>query len=153
MDSRFEQLIQFYDQTMGWPMEVDRDNQILSVRYKGNNAQWIFVASSDANSETITMFARSPEACPSSHFNTMSEFLERSNFGMTHGAWVMDRQDGEIRYRVGVDVGKLEITDAFLQGLTIYTNMTMDHYLPGIQAIIQNNCSSEQAYAIVFPEV
>jgi len=152
MENQFEGLVDFYQNIMGWPMEIDRPNNILSVRYQGSNSQWVFVASSDAGSETITMFARCPEACPSSCFNSMSEFLEWSNFGMTHGAWVMDRRDGEIRYRVGADVGNLEINDSFFQSLTVYTNMTMDRYLEGITGIIQKNLSAEQAFAIVFLE-
>jgi hypothetical protein len=152
MDNQFDLLVRFYEEIMGWPMDIDRNNQILSIRYQGDTAQWVFVASSDSNSETITVFARVPETCPSHCFNTMSEFLERSNFGMTHGAWVMDRNDGEIRYRVGVDVGKLEINDAFLESMTLYTNLTMGYYLEAILSIIKNGISAQEAFNMVFPE-
>jgi hypothetical protein len=152
MDNQFDLLVRFYGEVMGWPIDIDRNNNLISIRYQGNYAQWVFVASNDASSETVTLFARFPESCPSHCFNTMSEFLERANFGMTYGAWVMDRQDGEIRYRVGMDVGHLEINDELLRGLTTYTNMTIDYYFEGIIGIIKDNLSAETAFAIVFPE-
>jgi hypothetical protein len=152
MDNQFDLLLKFYEEVMGWPMDIDRTNNLMSIRYQGNQAQWVFVASNDVRSETITFFARFPEVCPSHCFNAMSEFLERSNFGMTHGAWVMDRQDGEIRYRVGMDVGSTEINDDLLRSLTTYTNMTIDYYFEGLMGIIKNNLSVEEAFSIVFPE-
>ena len=133
-------------------MEQVPNNTILSVWYRGDTAQWDFIASSDESNKIITMFARVPEVCPPEKFSTMSEFLEKANFGMTHGAWVMDRRDGEIRYRVGVDVSKIEINDDFLEGITLYTNLTMNYYLQAIFAIIKEGVSAQQAFKIVFPE-
>lgn len=151
MSQLFDRLVSFYDK-FGWPMQQIPNQTILSVQYRGDNGQWDFIASSDESNKIITMFARVPATCPSEKFNTMSEFLERANFGMTHGAWVMDRQDGEIRYRVGVDVGQIEINDNFLESLTLYTNLTLNYYLEAIFAIIKEGASAEQAFNIVFPE-
>ena len=64
----------------------------------------------------------------------------------------MDRNDGEIRYRVGVDVGKLEINDAFLEDLSLYTNLTMDYYVEAILSIIKDNISVQDAFNMVFPK-
>lgn len=151
MSQLFDRLLSFYEK-LGWPMQQVPNNTILSVWYRGDNAQWDFIASSDESNKIITMFARVPEVCPSEKFSTMSEFLEKANFGMTHGAWVMDRRDGEIRYRVGVDVGKIEINDDFLEALTLYTNFTMNYYLEALFAIIKEGASAQEAFSIVFPE-
>lgn|GEM_PF-1688578 len=151
MSRLFDSLSRFYEK-LGWPMSQIENNTILFIQYRGDNAQWDFIASSDESNKIITMFARVPEVCPAEKFSTMSEFLEKANFGMTHGAWVMDRSDGEIRYRVGVDVGKIEINDNFLESLTIYTNLTMNYYLESIFAIIKKGVSAQKAFSIVFPE-
>lgn len=151
MSRLFDKLVSFYEK-LGWPMQPVPNNTILAVLYRGDNAQWDFIASSDEDNQIITLFARFPEACPPEKYPTLSEFLEKANFGMAHGAWVMDRQDGEIRYRVGVDVSKLEINDAFLESLTVYTNLTMDYYLEAILAILHQGLSAQQAYNLVFSE-
>lgn len=147
----FNRLVSFYE-NYGWSMQQVPNNTILSIRYGGDIAQWDFIATSNEDNKIITMFARVPKACPSEVFATMSEFLERANFGMTHGAWVMDRRDGEIRYRVGVDVGKLEISDAFLEDMTLYTNLTLNYYLEAILSIIEEGASAQEAFQMVFPE-
>lgn len=151
MSGLFNQLVAFYE-SINWPMEQVGGDTILSITYAGESEQWVFVASTDETNGIVVMFARSPLACPPDKYEIMSEFLERANFGMTHGAWVMDRTDGEIRYRVGVDLNGLELTDESLRNLTLYTNMTMDHYLPGLHAVVEGGASAQEAFAAVFPE-
>ena len=89
--------------------------------------------------------------CPSEKFDEFSIFMQKANFTMNLGAWVMDRGDGEVRFRVGFDVGAYELTQLYLRKLTIYTNMTMETYLPGIRALIKDGKSAREAYGIVFP--
>ena len=150
MSTLFNQLVDFYE-TIQWPMEQVPNETIISTTYGGKNGQWVFVASTDEPNGIVILFARAPKVCPPDKFMVMSEFLERVNFGMTHGAWVMDRSDGEIRYRVGVDMGTMPLTHTYLRSLTHYTNLTMAHYLPALQLIIQDGGSAQDAYAIVFP--
>lgn len=150
MSHRFEVLSHFYKERMGWPMTQVSGETILSVQYRGKGGQWVFVASTDEENDIVTLFARYPQTCPPERFNEMSEFLGRSNFGMTHGAWVMDRTDGEIRYRVGVDLGGLTLTDECLKNLTLYTNLTMERYLAGLASILSGSTAAE-AFDQTFP--
>lgn len=151
MSKLFNQLVAFY-KSINWPMEQIPDNTILSITYAGKNGQWVFVASTDEPNGIVVMFARAPMSCPPEKYTVMSEFLERANFGMTHGAWVMDRRDGEIRYRLGVDMNGLGLTFDYLRDMTLYTNMTIDQYLPGLHAIIENGVSAQEAFTLVFPD-
>lgn len=151
MGKQFDSIIAFYKDKMGWPMEEVQDNSILSVTYQGNHGQWVFVASMDEANGTVTLFSRFPKSCPSRLFSVMSEFLERANFGMTHGAWVMDRRDGEIRYRLGVDINGIQLTDEVLNNMTLYTNLTMDTYWSGLNAILNQGSSASEAFGEVFP--
>lgn len=146
----FDKLVTFY-KNVNWEMVKVPNETIISTTYGGDNGQWVFVATSDEPNGIIVLFSRAPEPCPPEKYAVMSEFLERANFGMTHGAWVMDRKDGEIRYRVGVDMGDMELTDTYLRDLTLYTNLTMDRYLPGLRSVLFKDKNAQQAYSIVFP--
>lgn len=145
----FDQLVSFY-QSIHWEMAQVPNETILSTTYGGKNGQWVFVASSDEPHGVITLFARFPESCPAEKYAVMTDFLNRANFGMTHGAWVMDRNDGEIRYRVGIDMSGLELTNTCLKNMTLHTNLTMERYLPGLYAVIQDGKSAKAAYDIIF---
>lgn len=146
----FDKLVTFYE-SVSWEMVQVEDEPILSINYNGDNGQWVFVATSADETGILVMFARYPDICPPEKHADLSEFMERANFAMTHGAWVIDRRDGEIRFRVGVDLGHMELTDIYIRNLTLYTNMTMDRYLPGLNAILEHSKSAQDAYAIVFP--
>jgi hypothetical protein len=94
------------------------------------------------------MFARLPHICPPEKYAELSVFIEKVNFGMSHGAWVMDREDGEVRFRVGVDIGAMELTFEYTRSLTLYTNMTMEYYLSGIRSIIMEDKNAQEAFDI-----
>ncbi|MCT7954493.1 hypothetical protein [Laspinema palackyanum] len=150
MTQLFDRLVNFYE-SINWEVEKIPNETILSVTYGGENGQWVFVASTDEENGLIVMFARVPESCPKEKFNVMSEFFDRANFGMTHGAWVMDRRDGEMRYRVGVDLETMDVGSPYIKELTLYTNLTMEKYLPAIQAILRDQVTAEEAFEQVFP--
>jgi hypothetical protein len=147
----FNTLVDFY-KSIPWDMAQIPNETVLHTRYKGNNEDlWDFVVASLEEENTVVMFARSPLPCPSEKFDEFSIFMQKANFTMNLGAWVMDRGDGEVRFRVGFDVGAYELTQLYLRKLTIYTNMTMETYLPGIRALIKDGKSAREAYGIVFP--
>ncbi len=132
----FEQLVSFYRDGAGWPVAVDEDNQILSVRYSHEGTEWVFVGTVDENTRIVTLFSRAPEACPADRRAAMCQQLIRLNWGMTHGAWDLDLDDGEVRYRVVSDLAGNELSPSLVQNLTNYNLATMATYLPIIRAVI-----------------
>jgi|AntRauTorckE5430_2_1112549.scaffolds.fasta_scaffold05062_2 hypothetical protein len=143
----YNKLLEIY-KDIGWEMEQNPNESILSVTYAGRNAEWTFVATTDELNNIIVMFARLPHICPPEKYAELSVFIEKVNFGMSHGAWVMDREDGEVRFRVGVDIGAMELTFEYTRSLTLYTNMTMEYYLSGIRSIIMEDKNAQEAFDI-----
>lgn len=146
----FDEMAAFY-QKASWPMEKigGENDTIMATNYKGTHGSWLFFAMSDEENRIIILFARAPEVCPPEKVEAVSHFLELANFKITHGAWIMDRSDGEIRYRVGVDMADMELTDNYLRDLSYYTNMTMDTYLPGLRSILKEGKSAREAFETV----
>jgi len=141
----FEQLVSFYRDAAGWPVAVDEDNGILSVKHSAGDDQWVFVGTVDEDSRIITLFSRAPMACPDDRRGAMCELLVRLNFGMTHGAFDMDIDDGEIRYRTGADMAGYELTPGLVQNLTNYNLATMATYLPVLRAVIAGTSPADAA--------
>ena len=92
MSDLFDRLFSFYEKS-NWPMAQVPEETILSTTFQGNEGQWVFVASVDETHKVVTMFARTPKPCPAEEMGVMCEFIARANFGMTHGAWVMDYRE------------------------------------------------------------
>jgi hypothetical protein len=96
------------------------------------------------------MFARYPKDCPAEKRNEVNRFLTRLNFGLGHGAWVIDLEDGEIRFRMGIDLNELELTGEYMRQITHHTVLTMDTFIPALDAIIKEGKTAEQAHDMVF---
>lgn len=139
----FETLVAFYRDDAGWPVNVDAENDLLSLTYQNNDDQWVFVASVDTQLRILTVFSRAPEACPEDRRPAMCEALIRLNWGMTHGAFDMDMSDGEIRYRTGTDLAGNDLTPGIVQNTTNYNLTSMATYLPVLRKVIAGASAAE----------
>jgi hypothetical protein len=144
----FNKLSKIY-KNIGWEMELNSNESFLSVSYAGSNAEWTFVATTDELNKIVVLFARLPHICPPEKYAELSIFIDRANFGMSHGAWVIDRRDGEVRFRLGVDLQGMELTFEYVRSLTLYTNMTMDYYISGMKAIIIEGKNAQEAFNLI----
>ena len=148
--SLFTRLVEFYKH-IEWPMVQVPNETVLSTTYQGRNGQWVFVVSANDPQANVAMFSRVPQTCPPERLDAIAAFFTRINFGLLIGAWVIDTSDGEMRFRVGQDAKAIDLSIEVLQRLTLYTVMTMDHYLPAIEAVLKGEATTQQAYEIVFP--
>ena len=144
----FEKVSAIYA-NIGWEMTKVPDDNILSIIYGGQAENWTFVVTTDEANGLFVMFARAPFVCPADKMNELGLLLEKANFNITHGAWVMDRSDGEVRFRLGIDLGGIALTKAYIKNLTAYTNLTMEHYLPALRAIVDVGRSAVEAMEMV----
>lgn len=132
----FSELVEMYRSVWGDAVAVDEENHILSVRYRHEEDEWIFVGTIEEDGPILTLFSRAPENCPIARRAAMCELLIRLNFGMTHGGFDMDLDDGEIRFRTGVDLAGYELSPSMVQALTNYNLASMATYLPALRAVI-----------------
>jgi hypothetical protein len=146
----FDVLVELYRDAGGWPVQIAEEDPILSIKYKLGDDEWVFVATVDDDDNIITIFSRVPENCPPARRAAMCEFLVRANYGMTHGAFDMDIEDGEIRYRVGTDLQDMVLTPKHLQSITNYNLATMATFLPAIRAVIAGTTPAAAMEAIGF---
>jgi len=145
-----QHLQDFYAQAE-WPMVQVPDQPILTAQYEGKNGQWVFVVAPHEDLRVVTMFSRAPIESPPERFDDVTVFLERINFGLTVGAWVLDREDGEIRFRIGVDASEGDPSPQALQRATLLCITAMDGMLPTLKAIIEEGVSADGALERLFP--
>lgn len=149
MNPLFDQLVAFFE-GIGWTMVQVPNETILSVNYRGKNGQWTFVASAEEAAKAFVFFSRAPMSCPPDRVDALVTFLNRVNFGLTMGAWAVDPGDGEIRFRYGIDVRDSEVTSERLRRATMYTVLTLDHHLKGLEGLTRGDLSPEAAWNQAF---
>ena len=133
-----------------WELQQVPGETIASVTYQSGDDSWVFVASTNEALRTVTLFARPREVCPVERMGAMVDFFNRVNFGMSHGAWCLDANDGEIRYRVGVDLAGRDLTGDELGAVTNYVNTVMGASLPALRAIIDGSATPIDAMSMIF---
>lgn len=148
----FDQLLDHFRE-IGWPVEQQfPPHPIVSVTFQGTQYSWTFVGAVEEDLHLVSFFSRAPWLVPRSRFPAMLELISRANYGMMHGCFVLDFDDGELRFRVGGDMADLPMTTNLLQELILYNCGTMDQFLPAIRAVI-DGLPAVQAMSLVFDDM
>lgn len=148
----FDQLLEHFRE-IGWPVEQQYPpHPIVTVAFQGTEYSWTFVAAVDEELRLVSFFSRAPWTVPRSRYPTMFELISRANWGMMHGCFLLDFDDGELRFRVGADMADLPMTSKLLQEMILYNCGTMDQYLPGIRAVL-DGFPAAHAMGLVFEDL
>jgi hypothetical protein len=141
-------LTQFF-QDDDWSFTCLKGETFLRLAFAGNNGQWNCIAQARGQQQQAVFYSISPIAVPPQQLAEIVEFITRANYGMVLGNFELDYSDGEIRYKTSIDVEGDRLTSALIRNL-VYTNvMTMDRYLPGILAVLEQGMMPEQAIRMV----
>ena len=133
----------------GWSFQQTVDGTTLQLSCQGRNGQWNCYTKVNEDQQTFLFYSICPIPSPEPQRPTITEFITRANYGMVLGNFELDYTDGEIRYKTSIDVEGSTLTPALIRQL-VYTNvLTLDQYLPGILAILEQNATPEQAIHLV----
>lgn len=143
-ESILETVIDFFTED-DWTFTKLQGQSVLQVACQGENGRWNCYAQAREDQEQFVFYSIYPDAALEDKRLAIAEFLTRANYGVIIGNFEMDFDDGEIRYKTSIDVeGDLLTTDLIKQ--LVYANiMMMDHYLPGIQAVMDGTMSPVEA--------
>lgn len=151
IDKRDALDIQGLYRSFGWNLIPAAREHTFVTTYVTGKHKWDYVVVV-AGHATLAMFARLPLRPRQDQRAEVGRFIEQINFGMIQGAWVLDRQDGEVRFRVSVAYQGIELSTEYVKDLTLYTNFTMETFLPGFKTIIEDGCTAEEAYERVYDD-
>ncbi|MGF1497051.1 MAG: YbjN domain-containing protein [Elainellaceae cyanobacterium] len=134
-----------------WPYaqipEVSANAIALRLAFRGEQGQWPCYCKINQEQQTVCFYSISPMTAESEHYGAIAHFLTRANYGMILGNFELDFRDGEIRYKTSIDVEGDRLSHALIKQL-VYTNvLTMDQYLPGIIAVLEQGMEPKEAIA------
>ena len=97
--SYFESLLNTHTQNE-WDHTVNEEAEIIFMRVQTNVSECTLVTTSDEESGLIQAFARLAEFCPPDKRNDTILLMNKLNFLLNIGAWTLDEDDGETRFRL-----------------------------------------------------
>lgn len=131
-----------------WGFGPGPSENSLVTMFEGDSGKFIVAVTVREPQQQLAFYAYSPVEAPEDKLPAMMELLTRANHGMILGNFELDLADGEVRFKVSIDVEKasdpLPLVDPHLSVCI----MTMDQYLPAILAVISGEASPEEALAL-----
>ena len=132
-----------------WPVMQIENRSLLGMVFQGESGTWNCYAGGSEEPEQWVFYSVCPVSAPAANRAAVAELLTRANYGLVIGNFEMDFEDGEIRYKTGIDVCGDRLTPALIRQM-VYANVaTMDIYLPGILSVIYGDVSAAEAVAQV----
>ena len=150
-----------YDVVVTWLHEGDwefvenqRDNgdHWTRSRYKADNATFDLVLETSEAQEEFFVYVYWPTRVPPDRCGAVAELMARINYGMRLGNFELDMRDGEIRYKVSVDVEGAQLVPQMIENMVRAALSTADRYAPAIMSCSYGDKNALDALRVVREE-
>jgi len=140
----YSQLINFFE-VDDWKVQKFEADQAVGAGFAGENGKWKCYAKCREAQSQVIFYSLYPITIEKENISDVIEFITRANYGMILGAFELDVDYGDLRYRAGIDVEGDELSFALLKNLIYYNLETMDKYFPFVEKVVGKSVSPEEA--------
>ncbi|MCE5387245.1 MAG: YbjN domain-containing protein [Acidithiobacillus sp.] len=122
---------------LGWNARILQDYPVLTCAVAVPNGSLDVFCHVHAELQRILFYVRPQNLeIPSERMPQVAEFLTRANYGLPIGNFEMDWEDGEINCKSSVQLPLQCLDTATLQPYLLAAVETVNHYLPGLRAVL-----------------
>jgi hypothetical protein len=130
------------------PHVFDDSGAIVSLLSASEKGPWtVYIAMFEADEQVVVHSTFNPPV-PEERRDAVALFLTRANYGILHGNFELDLDDGDLRYKTSIDVRGAELTEQLLDNLVIANVSMFDRYVPGIEAVVRGEDPATAVAAI-----
>lgn len=130
-----------------WQFEEASELKALRVGYAGKNGKFICFAKWNDKDDLFTFYAVPQLAIPKEKYSAAMEAITRANFGLPIGNFELDVDDGEIRFRAGIDAENAKLETGLVRQCVMHALNAADRYLPALTAVVEKGESPKAAIA------
>lgn len=148
MNKLLDDLKMFFQED-GWSFTEIEDFPALRLPFRARNGEWACYAQAREEQDLFVFYSVFPIKTPEAYRPKMAEFIARANYGLLIGNFEMDLSDGEIRYKTSFGMDAIQLSPAVIRPVVYANVLTVEHYMPGILAVLNNDKSPEEAVMMV----
>jgi hypothetical protein len=135
----------------GWPFEEPNGRTFARVLIEANAGRWPCIVQWNDEEDQLVVYSLCPHVVPADRRQAMGELVLRASFGLPIGAFELDLDDGELRFRTSIDFEDT-VVDPVLVHHAFYINVAlMDRHLPAIEAVLGGASAKEALARIAGP--
>lgn len=132
-----------------WGFGPGPSENTLVTMFGGDHGNFIVAVGVREPEQQLVFYAYSPKEAPEDRRPAMMELVTRANHGMIIGNFELDLRDGEVRFKVGLDLEGVTDPRPLIEPHLSVCIMTLDQYLPAIDAVIEGSASPAEALAAI----
>jgi hypothetical protein len=146
----YQAMLNFFSEE-DWEFTKLQGELTLRLACKGKNGEWNCYALANETQQRFLFYSIYPQDIPPTNRIAIAELLSRANHGIEIGNFELDFDSGEIRFKTSLDVTGDRITPALIKQLVYINVLTIDQYLPSIQAVLDGATPIDAIQAIAQP--
>lgn len=129
-----------------WPWRRIQQPVALEIDSIGDEPRWKNYAQAKDGDQVFVYYSLCPRSVPAERRADVASFLCHVNFNLLVGAWEMDMDDGEVRFRTSVDVRSDPLTPHAIARVVIRNHDVMLTWLPPLLELIRGSQTAQTAY-------
>lgn len=122
-----------------WHYERDDDRDVLMTGVKCRNTSIRLAFDAKEDKQIILLYGLIDGRAPEQKLPAAAEFISRANFGLLVGNFELDWADGEIRFKVSMDVEGGELSPSMIRNMINYCVVTVNRYYPALMGVLFGN--------------
>ncbi len=123
---------------------VEDDSTVATFCVTGEQADYDCIISADEVTQTVTCWYGISRRVPKPQHAAACELLTRANYGLRIGNFEMDLADGEVRFKVSVDIEGGRLGRYMIHTMMSAAASTFDRYYPVLMQLIQDPSPVEE---------
>lgn len=128
-----------------WPWRRIEEPAAIEVTSVGDEPRWRNYAQAKGGDRVFVYYSLCPVRVPPGRRADVASLLCHVNFGLVVGAWEMDMDDGEVRFRTSIDVGNEALDEEAVGRIVVHNHDVMLTWLPPLLAVIRGSQSPQAA--------
>ena len=106
------------------------------MMFHGEHEEWPFYARGREADRQLLIYSSCPVSVPPDRRLAVADMITCCNFGLLIGNFELDMNDGELRFKTGLDVEQTELTESLIRPLVYANVLSTDRFLPAILRVI-----------------
>jgi len=122
------------------------DESLLRFVVDGDNGPLSCFARADDEAQQLVVYAVLSHRVSAERRYALAELITRMNFGIPIGNFELDFDDGEVRFKAGIDVERASLTAGLVRPLVVAAIVSMDAAAPVLRALASGDMEPLDAF-------